>query len=128
MANATLKGVITPEISLVNKMPNGTQLKLDTKCSYNVKYSSTLNCKGELCLTVVAREHGEDFVIKTKTVGIFSYKEGADKDLLHIETFKILFPYVRSLITNIVVCAGMPPIYLPEIDVESQSIYRIGNN
>ena len=125
MSDIVLKGVVSPELSLVNKLPNGTQLKLDTKYSYNVQYSKSLTCQGELSIEVFAKDQPEKFAIKTKTVGVFSYKEGADKDILHVKSFKALFPYARALITNIVVNAGMPPIVLPEIDVEGQSIYRI---
>ena len=125
MSDIVLKGVVSPELSLVNKLPNGTQMKLDTKYSYNVQYSKSLTCQGELSIEVFAKDQPEKFAIKTKTVGIFSYKEGADKDILHVKSFKALFPYARALITNIVVNAGMPPIVLPEIDVEGQSIYRI---
>ena len=125
MSDIVLKGVVSPELSLVNKLPNGTQLKLDTKYSYNVQYSKSLTCQGELSIEVFAKDQPEKFAIKTKTVGIFSYKDGADKDILHVKSFKALFPYARALITNIVVNAGMPPIVLPEIDVEGQSIYRI---
>lgn len=125
MSDIVLKGVVSPELSLVNKLPNGAQLKLDTKYSYNVQYSKSLTCQGELSIEVFSKDQPEKFAIKTKTVGIFSYKEGADKDILHVKSFKALFPYARALITNIVVNAGMPPIVLPEIDVEGQSIYRI---
>ena len=125
MSDIVLKGVVSPELSLVNKLPNGTQLKLDTKYSYNVQYSTSLTCQGELSIEVFAKDQPEKFAIKIKTIGVFSYKEGADKDILHVKSFKALFPYARALITNIVVNAGMPPIVLPEIDVEGQSIYRI---
>ena len=125
MPNATLKGLISPEITFLNHLPSGMQLKLDTKFSYNVKYSKDLNCQGELCVEVVAKDQTDKFHIKTKTVGMFSYKEGADKDLLHVETFKALFPYARALISTITANAGIPPIILPEINIEGQNIYRI---
>ena len=125
MANANLKGVISPEISFVNQLPNGTQMKLDTKFSYNVKYSRELSCQGELSVEVTAKENPDKFFIKVKTLGVFSYKEGSDKDLLHVETFKSLFPYVRALVSTVTANAGIPPIILPEIDIEGQSIYRI---
>jgi len=125
MSNATLKGIISPEISFFNQLPSGLQLKLDTKFSYNVKYSKELTCQGELSVEVTAKEHADKFSIKTKTVGVFSYKEGSDKDLLHIETFKILFPYARALVSTITANAGIPPVILPEINIEGQNIYRI---
>lgn len=128
MANATLKGVVSPEITFMNKLKSGTQFKLDTKFSYNVKYSKELTCQGELSVEVSAKEYPDQFILKIKTVGFFTFKEGSDKDLLHVETFKALFPYARALVSNVTVNAGLPPIFLPEIDIEGHSIYRIGNN
>ena len=125
MSNASLKGVISPEISFVNHLPSGTQMKLDTKFSYNVKYSKELSCQGEMTVEVTSKENPDKFFIKVKTVGVFSYKEGSDKDLLHFETFKVLFPYARALVSTITANTGIPPIILPEINIEGQSIYRI---
>ena len=125
MSNAVLKGVISPEINFMNQLPSGVQLKLDTKYSYNVKYSRELNCRGEMSVEVTAKEDPDKFFIKIKTVGIFTYKEGSDKDLLHVETFKMLFPYARALVSTVTANAGIPPIILPEINIEGQSIYRI---
>lgn len=59
-----------------------------------------------------------------KTIGIFSFEEGADKDMLHIETFRLLFPYVRALVSTVTVNAGIPPVTLPNVDIEGQNIYR----
>ena len=125
MPNAVLKGVISPEISFVNHLPNGTQLKLDTKFAYNVKYSADLHCRGEMSVEAHAKESPDKFCIKAVVVGIFTYTEGADKDLLHVETFKALFPYARALVSTVTVNAGIPPIILPEINIEGQNIYRI---
>ena len=74
------------------------------------------------------KENPDSFSIKAVLVGIFSYKEGSDKDLLHIETFRALFPYARALVSTLTANAGIPAIILPEIDIEGQSIYRIGDN
>jgi len=128
MANATFKGCMSPEITYINKMPSGSQLKLDTKFSYNVKYSKELTCQGEMTVTVNAKNDPENFAIKVRMIGAFTYKEGADKDLLHVETFQTLFPFVRALVSTITTNAGIPPIILPNVNMEGQSIYRIESN
>ena len=127
MANAKLKGCMSPEISYINKMPSGSQLQLDTKFSYNVKYSKELTCQGEMTVTVNAKNDPENFAIKVRMIGAFTYKEGSDKDLLHVETFEQLFPFVRALVSTITTNAGIPPVILPNISLEGQSIYRIGS-
>lgn len=127
MPKATLKGCMSPELSLVNKLPNGSKIQLETKYSYNVQYSKDLTCRGELTAKVTDKEKPEQFSINVRMIGIFAFEEGADKDLLHIETFRLLFPFVRSLVSTITVNAGIPAVILPNIDIEGQNIYRIGN-
>lgn len=127
MTKATLRGCMTPEINFVNHLPGGTKIQLETKFSYNVKYSKDLTCRGELSAKVTDKENPDKFSISITMVGIFTYEEGADKDLLHIETFRTLFPFARSLVSTITVNAGIPPVILPNIDIEGQNIYRFGN-
>ena len=127
MPKATLKGCMSPEINFLNNLPGGTNIQLETKLSYSVKYSKDLTCRGELSARVTDKTNPDKFFISVKTVGIFTYEEGADKDLLHIETFRILFPFARSLVSTITVNAGIPPVILPNIEIEGQNIYRIGN-
>ena len=127
MSKATLKGYMAPELSLVNQLPGGTKIQLETKFSYNVKYSKDLTCRGELSAKVTDKENPDKFYVNVKMIGVFSFEEGADKDFLHIETFRLLFPFVRSLVSTITVNAGIPPVILPYIDIEGQSIYRIGD-
>jgi preprotein translocase subunit SecB len=125
MSNAVLKAVMSPEISFINQLPNGTQLKLDTKFAYNVKYAKDLHCRAEMTVEARAKDAPDKFCIKTVIVGIFNYNESDDKDLLHVETFKTLFPYARALVSTITANTGIPPIILPEINIEGQNIYRI---
>ena len=127
MPNYTLKACYTPEILFVNRLPSGSRIKLETKYSYSVKYSKELTCRGELVADVTDKDAPENFHIKIVTVGIFAFQEGADKDILHIDTYKALFPYVRAMVSTVTANAGIPAIILPEIDLEGQNIYRIGH-
>lgn len=127
VSKAILKGCMSPELSLVNKLPNGSKIQLETKYSYNVQYSKELTCRGELTAKVTDKEKPEQFCINVKMIGIFSFEDGADKDMLHIETFRLLFPFVRALVSTLTVNAGIPAVILPNIDIEGQNIYRIGN-
>ena len=118
---------MTPEISFTNHMSNGTKIQLETKCSYNVKYANEPACRGEISINVTDKEAPDKFAINVKMVGFFSYEDGADKDLLHIETFRMLFPYARALISTITANAGIPAVIIPDINIEGQNIYRFGN-
>jgi len=125
MSNFTLKACYSPEIQFINKRASGSRIKLETKYTYNVKYSKELTCIGELIAEVCDKEEPDQFRLKAVTVGIFSFKEGTDKDLLHIDTYKVLFPYLRALVTTVTANSGIPAIILPEADMEGQNIYRI---
>jgi len=125
MSNFTLKACYSPEIQFINKRASGSRIKLETKYTYNVKYSKELTCIGELIAEVCDKEEPDQFRLKEVTVGIFSFKEGTDKDLLHIDTYKVLFPYLRALVTTVTANSGIPAIILPEADMEGQNIYRI---
>lgn len=126
MSNANLKTYFITDMSFVNKLPAGKSIKLETKYSYNVKYAKDLTCRGELSVDICDKEAPENFRVKLVMVGIFGYKADADKDVLHIETYRSVFPYARAVISSITVNAGIPPIILPEVDLEGQNIYRIG--
>ena len=50
------------------------------------------------------------------------------KELIHVETYKELFPYARAMISSLTVNAGIPPVIIPNFDIESQCIYKFGKN
>ncbi len=124
MSNIELKAYQASEISFVNKLENGTRVELANKYSYNVGYSATNTCKGEFSIEVSDKTNPEKFNVKVVIAGIFVFNQGTEKERIHVESFKMLFPYARSLITTVTANAGIPPIIIPTIDIESQSIYK----
>ena len=70
----------------------------------------------------------DKFYIKAVMCGIFTYKSDVKKEVLHVETFKEIFPYARTMISSLTVNAGLPPVIIPAFDIESQSIYKFGKN
>ncbi len=127
MANSKLKGYRADEISFVNKRTTTSPMEIQTKYSYNVKYTNTGTCRGELTVEVLEKNNPESFNLKVVFAGLFEFTE-APREVLHRETFNTLFPYVRSLITTITANAGIMPIILPFMDIENQSIYKIEKN
>lgn len=125
MSTVALKGCSAAEFSFANKLPNGTQIKLGNKYQYNVKYAANTNgCVGEMSIHVFDRENEDKFFVKLVLRGAFSYDKNAEKEQIHVDSYKALFPYARAMITTMTANAGIPPIYIPEADIESQSIYR----
>lgn len=128
MSNVQLKGYKVSEIQFVNNLENGVRIELANKFNYTVNYSNDFVCRGEFSVDVEDKNNPDKFHIRAVILGIFDYKDGVTKEHIHVETFKDLFPYARALITTLTSNAGIPPIIIPPIDIESQSIYRFENN
>ena len=128
MSNVSFKSFRATQIEFVNKHENGTRIEFETTYTYNVKYNQNNLCMGEFTVEVFDKNNKEKFRIKAVMCGIFSYKPDVKKELLHVETFKEVFPYARAMISNLTVNAGLPPVVIPLFDIESQSIYKFGKN
>lgn len=128
MANVSLKGYKVDKIDYVALLDNGTKIQLGNKYQYNVQYGKNNMCKGEFDIEVHDRDNPELFKVHVVLQGIFSFNDGVKKEVIHTDTFKALFPYAKSLITTITANCGIPPIFIPDIDIDNQQIYRIDNN
>lgn len=124
MHNANLKGYGAEEVSFVNRRTTATPMEIQTKYSYNVKYTNNGTCRGEITIEVQEKDNAEHFYIKLVMSGVFAFEE-APREVLHRETFNILFPYARSFITTLTANSGIMPIIIPMMDIENQSIYKI---
>lgn len=128
MKNITFKTFKASEIEFVNKHENGTRIEFENKYSYNVKYSSNNTCIGEFTVEINDKANKDKFHIKAVVLGIFTYNPESQKEIIHVETYKELFPYVRTMISFLTVNAGIPPVIIPNFDIESQNIYRFEKN
>ena len=128
MSNVSFKSFRATEIEFVNKHDNGTRIEFENKYTYNVKYNQNNLCMGEFTVEVFDKNNKEKFHIKAVMCGIFSYNPEVKKEVLHVETFKEIFPYARTMISSMTVNAGLPPVIIPSFDIEKQSIYKFGKN
>ena len=128
MSNVSFKSFRATEIEFVNKHDNGTRIEFENKYTYNVKYNHNNLCMGEFTVEVFDKNNKEKFHIKAVMCGIFSYNPEVKKEVLHVETFKEIFPYARTMISSLTVNAGLPPVIIPSFDIEKQSIYKFGKN
>ncbi len=126
--NIEFKGFRATEIEFVNKCENGAKLEFENKYSYNVKYSNNNVCVGEMVVEVNDKSNKDKFHIKAVVQGMFTYNPEVKREILHVQTFKELFPYARTMISSLTVNAGIPPVFIPNFDIESQSIYKFGKN
>ena len=112
-----------------NVLETGVQIKLENKYSFNVKYDKEDKCVGVFSVEVYDRDNQDKFYAKTRIAAFYSFSEGMERDTVHREAFRAVFPYAKAIITTITANGGVPPIILPEIDIEKQNIYRfdLGN-
>ncbi|MBQ9742874.1 MAG: protein-export chaperone SecB [Ruminococcus sp.] len=131
MACCQLKAYTVSDVSFVNRLDPNIQIKIGNKFSYNVKYPNNSDvevCRGELEVEVGDTSEDSKLSVKVTLVGIFGYDKAAKRELIHTESFKVLYPYARAMVTTITANAGIKPIILPNIDIDSQNIYRFDGN
>lgn len=125
MKDFELKLCKVESVDFVNKLPPNTKIELKNKYSYNVAYSKINTCTGEFRAEVYDKSEPERFHITVVMKGLFTTAEGVAKEQLHIKTYDAVFPYVKAFVTNLTAGAGIPPIYLPYLDISNQNIYRV---
>lgn len=129
MTMVNLQGYKVDRIEFVSLLENGTKISLGNKYSYNVQYAKDANmARGEFDIEVHDKDNPDKFKIRVVVVGIFSYLEGSKKEHIHAETFKAIYPYAKALVTTITANCGIPPIMIPNIDIDNQQIYRFDKN
>ncbi len=129
MSSVVLNAYRVEEMEFKNVLETGVQIQLENKYSFNVKYDKVNKCVGVFSVEVYDKDNADKFFAKTKIAAFYTYSEGMDKDTIHREAFKEVFPYAKAIITTITANGGVPPIILPAVDIDSQSIYRfdLGN-
>ena len=74
-----------------------------------------------LCIVYILKVICVKFTIN----GVFRILKDMEKEFIHVETFKELFPVAKAFAVTLTANAGIPPIYLKNIDIENQEIYRM---
>ncbi|MBO4342041.1 MAG: protein-export chaperone SecB [Clostridia bacterium] len=128
MANVKMRYYKVSELTFVNKHENGAKLQFGNKISYNVRYSNTNVCVGQITAEAFDKENPDKFGVKIVLDGVFEYDTDIKKEAIHVETFKELYPFAKSIVSSVSVNAGVPQIILPPFDIESQSIYKFEKN
>ena len=72
---------------------------------------------------------GVVFISSSGTQMLPTIREGAapgtQKEVLHLQTYDALFPYVKAFVSSFTANAGIPPIFIPYIDISDKNIYRV---
>ncbi len=127
MSKIKFKGYKIEELNLVNKITATTKIELKNSYGYNVRYTNQNICEGKLSVTIADKENPDSFSVKLVLSGIFSFPGELERETIHVQTYKELFPYARAIITTVTANAGIRPIILPDFDIENREIYRFDN-
>lgn len=125
MANVQIQAYKVSDVQFINKVQGKQQLKFSNKVSYNVRYSGSQFCEGTLSVEVYDKENPDTINVKVTLVGAFRILKEMEKEFIHVETFKELFPIAKAFVLNLSVNAAIPPIYLQNVNMENQEIYRM---
>ena len=127
MKTLKLKAYKIEEIQFINKIRGNTKIELKNSYAYNVRYTNQDICEGKFTVTIEDKNNPGGFNIRLILAGIFEYDASVEREILHIQTYKELFPYARTIITTITANAGIQPIMIPDMDIENREIYRFEN-
>lgn len=127
MKSIKLKAYKIEEIQFVNKIRANTKIELKNSYGYNVRYTNQNICEGKFTVTINDKDNPDSFLIKMVLAGVFEYNADVQREILHVQTYKELFPYARAIITSITANAGIQPIMIPDMDIESREIIRFDN-
>ncbi|MCQ2481655.1 MAG: hypothetical protein MJ121_06015 [Clostridia bacterium] len=128
MANVVLKGYKVTEYDFANKHDGAKEIKLTHKVNYNVKYSKTNICVGRIEATSYDKDNPQIFGVRIVIEGTFTYNTDIEKEKIHVESFKELYPIAKAIVTTNTASAGIPPIILPPYDIENHGIIRYDKN
>lgn len=123
MKDLVLKTYRITDIKFQNHTATAGKTKLETKYTYQVKFANN-TCRAEMKVSVKDQENPDALCIELTLVGIFEIPADHDKEALHKETFKELYPFARSAISTISSSTGILPIIIPNVDIDNQDIYR----
>lgn len=125
MKEFNLQNYRISELNFINKLDRPAKLELNYQYSYNVGYSNHNTCRGEFKAEIADKNMADKFALTIGVVGVFTTQEGIAKEVLHVKTYDALYPYVKALVSSITATAGIPPIYMPYVDISNKEIYRV---
>ncbi|MBE6719596.1 MAG: hypothetical protein E7571_02930 [Ruminococcaceae bacterium] len=122
-----LRGYKINSIQFENKVPNGTQLKLQNQVKYNVNYIDAENrCVGVLDFRISDSDMNP-FEIRIEMVAEFTYTEGEQKPDIHTGSFDQMFPFLRQAVNTLTAVSGMPGLLIPIMKLDKNSV-SVNNN
>ena len=112
------------DLRFTNQINGPAKLDLSFRYSYNVGYSQQNTCRGELRAEIADKKAPDKFSLDVTLVGMFTTQPGVQKEVLHLRTYDLLFPYLKALVSAMTANLGAPVVYIPYIDISNKKIIR----
>lgn len=111
MQNIKLKGYTVTEMNVIIKeIP--VNHEVESNFEYSIKQDNN-NYFGRAILTCIDKNNKDAFSLKIEMIGEFECTEIEEKNIIHVRTFELLYPYVRNAVANLTAAASLPALFLP---------------
>ena len=116
------EGYIIDKASIALKNKNvGTEMEFRIEPNAQVA-----NDRMNLTLEVEVNDKEQNLMLNLRVIGFFRYDGEQVKEInqfLYLNGPAILFPYVRSYVSNITALSGLPPIIMPTLNMQPVGEY-----
>lgn len=114
------------EIDVINKLTEAGEINIDTTHEFNVNYSGDgVHCRAVMKAGFTAHGEPETLKIVCTVEGDFATEKitsDEDKKKVHLDCYYMLFPYAQALLMRLCTDAGLPPFYLPPLEMKEENV------
>lgn len=109
---------------LKNDYFKGGKVNLDIKFSKNSTYLDNNRVRLNVSVKLFSQTTDDNYPFNLSFVisGLFHYRDvniedDNNRELLEQKMLDIIYPYIRMIVSNILMTANMPPLFLPTINI-----------
>lgn len=125
MAALPLLSYRVTDLSFHNGMKDPAHVQISLQLGYRLQHTPAGILRGEMKMTLKDQNQPDAFCIKATLVGLFRGAADLPKETAHKESFRVLFPYLRALVSTVTANAGIPAILIPPMDPDEKNVTRV---
>ncbi|HEY8365195.1 MAG TPA: protein-export chaperone SecB [Haloplasmataceae bacterium] len=102
----------------------GGKINLDMKFTKNCTYLENNRVRINISVKLFDNAENDNYPFKLSfvTSGIFQYQdvnieEDNSRELIEQKMLDILYPYIRMIVSNVLMVCNLPPLFLPTINI-----------
>ena len=122
--NYRLLNITTKRLEFINRAKEGINYELKPKVTKKIIVSENSIYELHMFFRVTSDivDNTAPFEMNLEIAGLFELVDGETKDIdsfMNNNAVSIIFPYLRSIISNVMSSMMLPPIILPIVDARS---------